>query len=125
MTVNAVEESGWHPSAELIRAIGIVESNEDDSAINYEEMAYGRYQIRQCVITDVNNKYKIRAHLNQVLVATKGEQVMRLWWTIYPPKSDEQAARMWNGGPDGHLQIETLKYWDKVKYVKAQLQAKT
>lgn len=30
-------------------------------------------------------------------------------------KSDEEKARKWNGGPSGHRNKATIKYWEKVK----------
>ena len=29
--------------------------------------------------------------------------------------TDQDRARMWNGGPNGHRKSATLKYWDKVE----------
>jgi hypothetical protein len=30
-------------------------------------------------------------------------------------KTDEEAARIWNGGPTGHRKLATVTYWNKVK----------
>lgn len=40
--------------------------------------------------------------------------------TKYHPQTQEQAARMWNGGPGGANKPATLKYWQRVQQVMAQ-----
>ena len=42
-------------------------------------------------------------------------QVMRAYWDRYAPGgTDEQKARVWNGGPRGESKKDTKKYWQKV-----------
>ena len=42
-------------------------------------------------------------------------RVMRAYWDRYAPGgTDEQKARVWNGGPRGASKKDTKKYWQKV-----------
>jgi hypothetical protein len=45
------------------------------------------------------------------------EKIVRAYWKRYAPKSAtlEQLARIHNGGPRGHLNPNTIKYWNKIK----------
>jgi hypothetical protein len=43
------------------------------------------------------------------------EIVMRRYWERYDAVTDEQKARIWNGGPGGMRKKTTLAYWRKVQ----------
>ncbi len=44
------------------------------------------------------------------------EQIVLAYWRRYiPAGSDEDRARVHNGGPQGHKKQATLKYWQKVE----------
>lgn len=47
----------------------------------------------------------------------KSKQVARAYLRRYGPNraTDEQLARIWNGGPRGHSKRATLVYWEKVR----------
>ena len=40
---------------------------------------------------------------------------MLAYWTRYGAVTDEQRARIWNGGPRGMSKAATLPYWAKVQ----------
>lgn len=43
------------------------------------------------------------------------EWVMHWYWQRYGARTDEQRARMHNGGPRGHRRRATLAYWRAIK----------
>ena len=43
------------------------------------------------------------------------EQVMKWYWDRYDARTDQQRARIHNGGPSGHRKSSTLRYWYKVR----------
>lgn len=99
------------------------------AAILWQESANGKYltgdggrakgvlQQHTCIITDVNNylgesRYTIADRNDPV----KAVELFMYYQAIYNPGMDiEKAARVWNGGPSGHLKSSTLDYWDEVQ----------
>jgi len=76
----------------------------------------GPYQITRAYWTDgckaggVQWSYEL--HVND---PARCEQVMAWYWQRYGAVTDEQRARMHNGGLDGPSQASTLPYWLRVK----------
>ena len=104
----------------LIDAIIKVESNGDDNAIGDKDLkdkAYGPMQIRQPAVTDVN----IKAGTNHKAEDMLGNRSLSIWlfkeyMDMYAKdKSDQDKARIWNGGPTGHKRATTIGYWNKVR----------
>lgn len=109
----------------LLLAISLVETGGEhnpSTAIGDNGFAHGRYQIHECVVKDVNRIYIVdfsfpddcyddeRAHRIALLYLT--------YWTSKLPenlRTEENAARIWNGGPRGWEKDSTIPYWDKVK----------
>ncbi len=94
----------------LISALSVVESGGNARAYNAKEHAVGHLQIRQCVIDDVR---RIRAGkglpiytLQDAYDPRKAEDIceayLKYWMCIKSLDTVEDAARLWNGGPDGH-----------------------
>jgi len=108
----------------LMKALIWVESKGDSTAFAPNENAIGVLQIRPIMIRDVNRILKLkgednRYHHNDAWDSEKSKEIFMIWLNWYH-KADlnfEKIARTWNGGPDGYSEIETVKYWDKVKII--------
>ncbi len=114
------------PSTHLIDALIQVESHGDDAAIGdtkRKNKAYGCLQIRKPVVEDVNRvygtKYRAEDCRNNRELSIK---ICKLYIKLYATKkrlghepTDEEKARIWNGGPNGHEKSSTDEYWAKVK----------
>lgn len=108
----------YSPSDSLINAIIDVESNGRDNALGdrgLSNKAYGCMQIRKPVLTDVNDMFKTNYTEVDCLDRAKSKEIFHKYMQRYKPKSDEECARMWNGGPGGMAKTSTKNYWDKVK----------
>lgn len=119
----------------LVRAIILVESankdypNGNDYARGDGGRAYGCMQIHQGTLLDVNafsnTNYKLQDLLgNRKLSAWVFEQYMKLYARekrIGRLVTDEDRARIWNGGPNGYKKLSTVKYWNAVKVALSQL----
>lgn len=114
------------PSDELIDALIQVESGGDDNAIgdlNLEHKAYGCLQIRKPYVDDVNERFGTNYKAEDCL----GNRNLSIWiFQRYMERyatakrlghvpTDEDVARIHNGGPNGYKKDSTKKYWEKVK----------
>lgn len=110
----------------LVDALIQVESGGDDNAIgdkHLKDKAYGCLQIRKPCITDVNKlwgtNYKAEDMLgNRELSVKTFHAYMSLYATekaLGRAVTDEDRARIWNGGPSGWKNKSTLGYWEKAK----------
>jgi hypothetical protein len=110
----------------LVEALIQVESNGNDNAIGDKDLidkAYGCLQIRKPVCTDVNKafgtSYKAQDMLgNRELSIVVFYKYISLYATpgaLGRPVTDQDRARIWNGGPTGYKKTATLKYWEKAK----------
>lgn len=111
---------------DLIEAIVRVESGGDLMAIgdkNLRYHAYGCMQIRQPAMDDYNRwcgtQYAAEDCLGDRPLS---EDVFREYIAHYATRTrlkreptEEDMARIWNGGTKGHLNPLTAKYWVKVK----------
>ena len=103
------------PDARLLAAIREVESNSHDLAVNSKEQAYGAYQCRRGAWLDGGG---MPIDWPQgAFVRRRVEIVMTIYWRRYGAVTDEQKARIWNGGPRGMHKKATLAYWRKVQEV--------
>ena len=105
------------PSDKLIDSMVKVESKGISTAIGDKGRAVGILQIHKGVIDDVNRKYKTKYTLADRWNEAKSREICRKYLLIYGGKNatDEKYARIWNGGPKGHLKKATEGYWSKVK----------
>lgn len=110
-------------NALLLAAMMFVESNGDAGAIGDGGRALGVLQIHAGVIADVNRRHGTDYKHEDALDPSKAIRICRLYLETYaipacrgvaPERSREVLARIWNGGPNGHLKASTLKYWKKV-----------
>jgi len=102
----------------LLAAIAVVESNTNDAVIGDGGDAHGRYQIHRSAVRDVNHSYLTAYHIRDAHDPVKAERIALLYLWRYtadvPNANIENAARIWNGGPDGWRESATLGYWHKV-----------
>ena len=116
------------PSAQLVAALIQVESGGNDNAIgdlNLDQKAYGCLQIRQPCVDDVNRRHETSYKAEDCL----GKRALSIWLcqkyiAMYATQkrlghvpTDEDKARIWNGGPNGWRKKSTEAYWAKVKKV--------
>ena len=101
----------------LISALMLVESSNNDLAIGDQGRAIGCLQIHKAVVLDVNrftgSNYRWEAMTNRV----QARAVCEAYLTHYGKgKTTEEQARIWNAGPQGHKKKQaTQAYWAKVK----------
>ena len=101
----------------LITALMIVESSNNDLAIGDQGRAIGCLQIHKAVVLDVNritgSHYRHQDMTNRVAARA----VCQAYLTHYGKgKSTEEQARIWNAGPQGHKKkTATQAYWLKVQ----------
>ena len=116
MTVNA------KLSDSLINAIIKVESNDNVNAIGDNGKAVGCMQIWKVVVDDVNKVSKLKYNYNDRFNKEKSIEIFKLYINKYATAkrlgrtpTDEDMARIWNGGPNGFKKAGTKQYWLKVK----------
>ncbi len=100
----------------LISALIIVESSNNDLAVGDQGKAIGCLQIHRGVVQDVNritgSHYKHSEMTNRVAARAVCEAYLKAYGK---GKTTEQQARIWNGGPTGDRKSATEAYWAKVK----------
>ena len=109
----------------LLEALCKVESNCDPDAVGDGGKAIGPYQIWEVYWLDaVEFDPDLGGSYHDCLNKEYAEKVVRAYWARYAnerrlgrPVTDEDRARIHNGGPNGHKKKATLKYWKKVKDV--------
>ena len=125
---------GDYPSAKLARAIPVKESGNNDQAIGDKkdllgrlrptsEWAYGAFQIRQPCVDDVNQALGTRYKASDCLGNRKlSELIFREYINLYATEkrlghkpTDQDMARIWNGGPNGYKSLFTVSYWAKIQ----------
>jgi hypothetical protein len=113
------------PSEKLIAALITVESSGNDQAVgdkHLRQKAYGCLQIRQPVCDDINRRYGTSYKAEDCLGNRKlSIEFCKLYIDMYAKSSrlgrtptDEDKARIWNGGPNGWRRPSTEGYWKKV-----------
>ena len=110
----------------LIDALIEVESNGDDNAegdMHLQNHTFGCLQIRLPVCIDVNNKFNTSIEPQDML----GNRALSIdtfhkYISIYATAArlgreptDQDCARIWNGGPNGYKSGATVHYWEKVE----------
>lgn len=109
-------------SMKLIDALIRVESGGNDEAEGDKHLthhAYGCLQIRQPAMTDTfPGRRAEECKGNRNLSIEVFNKYMERYATdalIGRPVTDEDRARIWNGGPNGYRSLATVGYWSKVK----------
>lgn len=113
----------------LEKAIMQVESGGKLDAIGDKHLvnkAYGPLQIRKLCVEDVNQilgtKYKAQDCLNNLDLSIAIFRAYMARWAnerrivrTKPGVTDQDRARIWNGGPRGWMKPSTEAYWEKVE----------
>jgi len=105
---------------EILSAIILVESSNDDNAYNEYEDAVGCLQIRKTMVDDINRILRrksspIRFTYQDRWNRYKSIKMFEIYCKYYRLETYEQIARCWNGGPQGLYNPATVKYWNKVQ----------
>ena len=110
------------PSNKLIDAICKVESNNGMYIVGDNGKAIGCLQIWKTVVDDVNKYSKVKYSYADRYNKMKSYEIFKLYIGHYATKkrrgrkpTNEDMARIWNGGPNGYKKTSTIKYWNKVK----------
>lgn len=109
-------------SDRFLNALEQVESRGNPRAVGDNGRALGALQIWDVVIQDVNRVYRTSYVHHDAFDRSKARDIARKYLAIYAtPKrlgrqpTLEDYARIWNGGPRGHLKPATAAYWSKVQ----------
>jgi diadenosine tetraphosphatase ApaH/serine/threonine PP2A family protein phosphatase len=108
--------------ADLTPALVRVESGGNPMAIGDGGKAYGPLQIRQEVLDDFNRWTGRSVTLRDCFSIRLSREICQAYLAHYAtparlgrPVTDQDRARIWNGGPNGYKKTATLKYWAKVQ----------
>ncbi len=102
--------------ATLIEAIRQVESGGNDRALGDGGNARGPYQIHRGYWRDATDYGRVQWDYDRLVWSRQhSEQVMAWYWQRYGAITDEEKARIHNGGPRGHKRKSTLPYWRRVQ----------
>lgn len=115
---NPVKIFDMHTVDQLLNAMYTVESNRGLILVGDGGKAIGPYQIWKAYWQDaVEWDKSIGGEYQDCMKKAYAEKIVRAYWKRYAPKGAtiEQLARIHNGGPRGHLNPNTIKYWNKIK----------
>lgn len=101
----------------LISALIMVESSNNDLAIGDQGRAIGCLQIHRAVVLDVNRITGSNYRHSEMTNRVQARAVCEAYLTHYGKGcTTEQLARKWNGGgPRGEKKAATKAYWLKVQ----------
>ena len=114
------------PSGELLDAISMVESGGGKNPYIKDKsgLCWGEYQIKMCVIKDVNRIYKTHYKHTDAFDPIKSREICFLylcWWGEWFKKqtgiepTNRTYARIWNEGYYHMNSKKALAYWGKIK----------
>lgn len=121
----------YHPEydlADVLDAIALVESGNEDFVIGDGGNAFGAYQIHESVVAEINGFYGFTYEHADMFDGRKARIVaakyLLFWGRAYYERTGHKPtpevwARIFNGGPRGYQKASTLKYWRKVERVLA------
>ena len=109
----------------LLAAICTVESNCNDDAVGDGGDSIGAYQIQYAYWKDATDFDKsIGGSYQDCKDSEYSRKIVLAYWSRYATitrvgeeVTDEDRARIHNGGPNGYKRSSTEKYWTKVKAV--------
>ena len=124
VTLEGSETGKVSRHVKLLAAMCEVESNGDCSKVG-KVGELGCYQIRECFWIDaLEHDPSIGGEYEDVIDREYAEKVIYAFWNRYAtekrlgrPVTDEDRARIHNGGPNGYKKTSTIKYWDKIKEI--------
>ena len=124
LIVSCASCKGATPPDRLIDALVKVESQGNARAVGDNGRALGCLQIWQCVVDDVNQVSRVKYTHADALDPVKARAICRAYLARYATAkrlgrqpTEQDFARIWNGGPDGWRKVSTEKYWRKVAAV--------
>ena len=108
----------------LLDAICQVESNCSSDAVGDNGNAIGPYQIWYVYWQDaIEHRPEIGGSYNDCVNKEYSEKIVSAYWDRYATKkrlgrvvTNQDRARIHNGGPNGYKKVSTLKYWRKVQW---------
>ena len=101
------EAEGYNPYLSVWEAVKFHESRNNCFRINWEEMAYGPGQIRQCKLDEYNNANGTHYTLQDCFVEEISREIFM--WHCMKYNSIETAVKRWNGsGPATEI------YWNTI-----------
>ena len=116
---NPVKIFDFHTVDQLLDAMYTVESNRGLILVGDGGKAIGPYQIWKAYWQDaVEFDKSIGGEYQDCMKKAYAEKIVRAYWKRYAPKGAtiEQLARIHNGGGSrGHLNPNTIKYWNKIR----------
>ena len=100
----------------LISALMLVESSNNDLAIGDQGRAIGCLQIHKAVVVDVNRFTGSHYRHSEMTNRAQARAVCEAYLKHYGKgATTEQLARRWNGGPTGDRKTATVAYWRRVQ----------
>jgi len=106
----------------LMDAICNVESNCDSSKVGDNGDSIGAYQIQYAYWLDATEFSGIGGEYEDVLDDEYAQQIVLAYWNRYATMkrlgripTDEDRARIHNGGPNGYKKTATVIYWNNIK----------
>ena len=109
---------------DVLTAIRTVESNNNPSAVGDNGNAIGVYQIWKSYWKDARQTSSIGGVYNDCFTPDYADRVVRAYMKRYATEkrlgrevTQEDIARIHNGGPNGYKKNATVKYWKKVQKV--------
>ena len=95
------------PFERLTYAIGMVESQNQDTSVNRSELAFGRYQIREIRLQDYFERTGIVYTLEEMKDSIKAKRVLLFYCDQFGPYQLDKICLDWN--------CQSRKYLAKVK----------
>jgi hypothetical protein len=92
------------PYARLLYSVGMVESRNDDNAVNLLEQAYGRYQIRSIRLKDYYQRTGIRYTLAEMRDSVKSRKVIMYYIHSFGVYRQDKFILSWNCNSQKYLQ---------------------
>jgi hypothetical protein len=99
----------------LIKAVQLVESNNNPLAVNVKEKATGSLQIRPILLIDYNRRTGNNYYLEQMKIDSIAIKIFKYYACNIGYENEETIARFWNGGYKKRYCRMTDIYWNKVK----------
>lgn len=107
---------------DVLTAIRIVESNNNPRTVGDNGNAIGVYQIWRSYHQDAVEFSNISGDYSDCFNPSYSDTIVRAYMRRYATErrlgrqvSQEDIARIHNGGPNGYRKSSTVKYWEKVK----------
>jgi len=102
--------------------LAVETSDLNDRAVGTDGLSYGAYQITDICRRDINEIYGKMFTREDCFDRAKSAMMFELYLKHYCRASrlghrptTQDAARIWNGGPNGWKKQSTAKYWKKIE----------